>query len=76
MRNVRFPIDVLFLNPGRSPRELVVVHVHEAVPPCPELPCPSFACPRPVRYFLELPPYTISAEGIVPGDVVLLDRAP
>jgi len=49
MLNVKFPIDILWLDANRR-----VVHIEQAVPPCPKEPCPSYPTPKPALYVLEL----------------------
>jgi len=49
MKNMRFPIDILWLD-----KEKRVVHIEPDVPPCPRDPCPSYASPRAAHYVLEL----------------------
>lgn len=75
MRNVRFPIDVVFLRRTRSPGRLLVTSTRQAIPPCPEAPCPLYPSRQPVDLFLELPPYTVGQEGIRTGDQIVLGRA-
>lgn len=49
MREVAFPIDLVWLSPGRR-----VVGV-ERLPVCHTGPCPQYSPPHPVQYVLEVP---------------------
>jgi uncharacterized protein len=49
MKNVSFPIDILWLDRDRS-----VVHLAKRVPPCRRDPCPTYTPVRPSAYVLEL----------------------
>jgi hypothetical protein len=49
MKNMRFPIDILWLDKDRR-----IVHIAPRVPPCLQDPCPSYPCPLPAKYVLEL----------------------
>jgi len=49
MKNCRFPIDILWLDPERK-----IVHVAEAVPPCKADPCPVYNPLRRAAYVVEL----------------------
>ncbi len=49
MKNCKFPIDMVWLDAERR-----VVHVAEAVPPCPKDPCPTYQPLRKARYVLEV----------------------
>lgn len=72
MKNVRFPIDMLWLDP-----DLKVVHSESSVPGCPEEPCLIYRSPTPARYVLELPAGYAERHGVAVGSTVkLLDPLP
>ena len=49
MKNCRFPIDIIWLDEKRR-----VVHLAEAVPPCPKEPCPVYQPMRKAAYVVEV----------------------
>jgi uncharacterized membrane protein (UPF0127 family) len=49
MKNMRFPIDILWLDKDRR-----IVHIEAQVPPCDQDPCPSYPSPQPARFVLEI----------------------
>jgi len=49
MKNMRFPIDILWLD-----REKRIVHLETNVPACLEDPCPSYSPSNPALFVLEL----------------------
>lgn len=49
MKNMRFPIDILWLD-----RERRIVHIEARVPPCPDDPCPSYTPDSAAAFVLEL----------------------
>lgn len=49
MMNMKFPIDILWLDQNKR-----VVHIEASVPPCAKEPCPSYPTPSPALYVLEL----------------------
>ncbi|MBM3297981.1 MAG: DUF192 domain-containing protein [Candidatus Aminicenantes bacterium] len=49
MKNVRFSIDILWLD-----RDKRIVHIASRVPPCLKDPCPSYPSPLPALYVLEI----------------------
>jgi uncharacterized membrane protein (UPF0127 family) len=49
MKNCRFPIDILWLDPERR-----IVHLAESVPPCKADPCPVYNPLRRAAYVVEL----------------------
>ena len=49
MKNMRFPIDILWLDKDRR-----IVHIEARVPPCAQGPCPSYPSPQPARFVLEI----------------------
>jgi len=63
MKNVRFPIDILWLD-----REKRIVHMVKRVPPCKKDPCPTYSPVRPSVYVLELSAGKTDEMGLKPGD--------
>jgi hypothetical protein len=63
MKNVKFPIDILWLD-----REKMVVHLAKRVPPCRKDPCPTYSPVRSSLYVLELRAGRSDELGIRPGD--------
>ncbi len=63
MFNVKFPIDILWLDARKR-----VVHIEAGVPPCPREPCPSYPTPTPALYVLELKSGQAAAHKIKVGD--------
>ena len=49
MKNMRFAIDILWLDQERR-----IVHLEPRVPPCPADPCPSYPPARPASFVLEI----------------------
>jgi len=49
MKNMRFSIDILWLDKDRR-----IVHVEEQVPACGQDPCPSYPTSQPARFVLEI----------------------
>ena len=49
MKNMRFSIDILWLDKDRR-----IVHITPRLPPCLRDPCPSYPTPLPVKFVLEL----------------------
>ncbi len=49
MKNMRFPIDILWLDKNRR-----IVHIEARVSPCPHEPCPTYAPAAPAAFVLEL----------------------
>ncbi len=64
MRNVNFPIDMVWLSANGT-----VVHVQQA-PPCLADPCPIYEPPVPALYVVEVPAGFAANHSIVPGTVV------
>jgi len=67
MKNVRFPLDLLWLDNSRR-----VVHFEQNVPPCPEEPCPSYMPLRRASAVLELNAGSIEKWGIDLGDQLVI----
>lgn len=63
MKNVRFPLDILWLD-----REGRIVHFEENVPPCTTRDCPSYYAPGPAAFVLETPAGSIGLYGLEKGD--------
>ena len=59
MKNMRFPIDILWLD-----KEKMVVHIESEVPPCPRDPCPSYAPSQAAQYVLELRSGWVKRHGL------------
>jgi uncharacterized membrane protein (UPF0127 family) len=49
MKNMRFSIDILWLDKDRR-----IVHMEEQVPACAQDPCPSYPTSQPARFVLEI----------------------
>ena len=49
MKNMRFPIDILWLDSEKR-----IVHLETNVPPCTKDPCPSYSSSNPALFVLEL----------------------
>jgi uncharacterized membrane protein (UPF0127 family) len=49
MKNMRFPIDILWLDRDRR-----IVHIEARVPPCPREPCPTYSPAAAALFVLEL----------------------
>jgi len=63
MKNMRFPIDILWLDKDRR-----VVHIEARVPPCAQDPCPSYPSPQPARFVLEISSGGAAAHKLKPFD--------
>jgi uncharacterized membrane protein (UPF0127 family) len=70
MKDVRFPLDLLFLD-----REGCLLGHHDSVPPCTAIPCPLYSSARPAGWVLELPAGTREGLGLADGDCAI-DLAP
>ncbi|RJR40114.1 MAG: DUF192 domain-containing protein, partial [Desulfobacteraceae bacterium] len=62
MKNVKFPIDIIWLD-----REKRIVHMVKQVPPCKNDPCPTYTPVRPAVYVLELSAGKSDQMGLKPG---------
>ena len=62
MKNVRFPIDILWIDRGKK-----VVHIARSVPPCAKEPCPLYSPVLPALYVLELTSGKSDELGLKPG---------
>ena len=62
MRNVRFPIDILYLDADWRIVERVV-----DAPPCLSMPCAEYPSGQPARYVLELPAGSSDRLGLTVG---------
>ena len=71
MKNCRFPIDILWLDEGKT-----VVHVAESVPACKAEPCPVYAPMRRASYVIELNAGQARREGAVVGSAVRFEASP
>jgi uncharacterized membrane protein (UPF0127 family) len=63
MKNVRFPLDLLWLDSSGC-----VIHIEPRVPPCPEEPCPDYHSLRKASSVLELNAGAVESLGIRLGD--------
>ena len=63
MKNTLIPLDMLWLDAGKS-----VAYIAADVPPCTADPCPSYGPEFPARYVLELKAGEAAARGIKVGD--------
>ncbi len=70
MKNVRFPLDILWLD-----EEMRVVHIIRNAPPCRTDPCPVYAPPVDAAYVLELPANATLKHGIGIGAQLILETA-
>jgi uncharacterized membrane protein (UPF0127 family) len=59
MKNMKFPIDILWLDSQRK-----IVHIEANVPPCTADPCPSYIPKSPARYVLELKSGAAARHGL------------
>lgn len=59
MKDVRFPLDLLYLD-GRG----CLLGHHDNVPPCTSIPCPIYSSARPASWVLELPAGTREGLGL------------
>ena len=62
MKNCKFPIDILWLNPQK-----VITHIAENVPPCSADPCPTYGPERDSLYVLEVAAGFAKREHLAPG---------
>lgn len=69
-KNVRIPIDVVFLRDG------VVLSVIPDVPPCAAEPCPSYSSPDAVDTIIELRAGRARELGLAEGTAIDLDVGP
>lgn len=63
MKNMRFAIDILWLD-----RDKRIVHIEQNVPPCAQDPCPSYPSSAPAKYVLELKSGMAQKHGLRPSD--------
>jgi uncharacterized membrane protein (UPF0127 family) len=66
MKNVRFPLDLLFFD-----QDGCLLDHHDRVPPCPAPPCPVYSTPHPTTWVLEVPAGTREGLLIADGDCAL-----
>lgn len=68
MKNCKVPLDIIWLDDAFR-----VVHVASEVPPCTRgEPCLSTVPPMPARYVLEIAAGRSEAEGLFPGDTIVV----
>jgi hypothetical protein len=68
MKNVKFPLDILWLDEG-----LRVVYIIRDVPPCKSEPCPIYLPRIDAKYVMELPANSTIKHGIEIGDELSLE---
>jgi hypothetical protein len=68
MKNVRFPLDILWLD-----RDLRVVHISANTPPCTAEPCMVYPPLKPAKYVLEVTANFTHKNNIKIGDRISLD---
>ncbi len=69
MKNVRFPLDILWLD-----GDLMVVHISANTPPCRAEPCEIYTSPKPAKYVLELKANFTLKNDVKIGDKLFLDK--
>ncbi len=65
MKNMKFPIDIVFLD-----KDWKVVRIARDAPPCPEEPCAVYSSQSMAKYVLELDANETIAHGIVVGSKI------
>ncbi len=68
MKNMDFPIDIIWLD-----GDFKIVYFEENVKPCQKKPCPNYTPLKKARYVLEVPPNTVSQEGLTTGNRLSCD---
>ncbi|MEM5804806.1 MAG: DUF192 domain-containing protein [Candidatus Aenigmatarchaeota archaeon] len=63
MKNMRFPIDIIWVNQHCS-----VVFLTNGAPPCAAEPCKLYSADEPVKYVIEVPAGYAGRHGISAGD--------
>ena len=63
MKDVRFPLDLLYLDGNGC-----LISHHDRVPPCTSIPCALYPSRRAVSWVLELPAGTREGLGLADGD--------
>ena len=71
MKNCNFPIDIVWMDPGRK-----VIYVNAHTPPCKEDPCPTYGPKTESLYVLEIPDGAAAKEKIAPGAVLKFENVP
>ncbi|MGK7345772.1 MAG: DUF192 domain-containing protein [Candidatus Nitrospinota bacterium M3_3B_026] len=69
MKNVRFPLDIIFLDSG-----YVIRNIFESAPPCAAEPCERYRSGSPARYVLETPGGFCASHGVREGQKVEFER--
>ncbi|MGF1480688.1 MAG: DUF192 domain-containing protein [Cyanophyceae cyanobacterium] len=67
MKNVRIPLDMVFLRDGE------IQAIFADVPPCTTTPCPTYGPPMPVNQVIELPGGRAAELGLQAGDRVTIE---
>ena len=71
-RNIRFPIDMIWLDPSRQ-----IIQVDENVPPCTKDPCPSYGpSDRAALFALEVAAGVAQQHGLLTGVSLEFRRTP
>lgn len=65
MKNMRFPIDIIWLDKDRR-----IIHIEPQVPACQRDPCPSYSPGRPAQYVLELRSGCAEKHGLRLNDIL------
>ena len=64
MKNMQFPIDIIWINSGK------IVHIERDVPPCESEPCATYTPKKKAKYVLEVVANFTLENGIDPGSGV------
>lgn len=70
MKNVRIPLDIIWLDARRR-----VVWIVEEAPPCAADPCPTYLPRVEASYVLEVAAGFVRRHGVAAGDVLVLEPA-
>lgn len=58
-KNMKFPIDILFLD-----KNLTIMQIFTNIPPCQQAPCPAYSPEKPYYFAIELPGGAVKKHGI------------
>ena len=67
MKNMRFPLDVVFITADKH-----VLEIYASVPPCTSDPCALYTSSAPIQYALEVNAGFAARNGIASGDPVVI----
>ncbi len=67
MKNVRIPLDIMFVT-----ADMRVFEIYRSVPPCASDPCALYTSSAPIKYVLEVNSGFSERNGITSGDAVLI----